>query len=189
MTTTLEGHRLSPFGPNEQGSIASRLAAPLAAYWLGADILGCNMLSRMLIEAQPPTPGWGVMSSDGRNYITTQWWLTAVPAGRSCCWWSRLIRWITVCATLEPRLRSSTVSFAPEGWQNLEKNSIFWTKEKHQSIGLLYSALNENRSFHLDKNYGSHHNRSLTAKSGLNRWIFSRCTQGVPRLFAVRSGF
>ena len=37
--------------------------------------------------------------------------------------------------------------------------------EKHQSIGL------------------------LPAKNGLNRWIFSRCTLGVPGIFAVRSGF
>ncbi len=30
--------------------------------------------------AQPPTPEWGVMISEGRNYITTHWWLTFFPA-------------------------------------------------------------------------------------------------------------
>ena len=37
-------------------------------------------LSFIGFGAQPPTPEWGVMISEGRNYITTQWWLTAVPA-------------------------------------------------------------------------------------------------------------
>jgi len=28
---------------------------------------------------QPPTPAWGSMVSDGRNYIFFAWWLTAFP--------------------------------------------------------------------------------------------------------------
>ena len=31
------------------------------------------------LGAQPPTPEWGTMISDGQNYITTAWWLTLFP--------------------------------------------------------------------------------------------------------------
>lgn len=43
---------LSPFGPNEQNIIGSKLAPPSAQHWLGADILGRDMLSRMLYGAR-----------------------------------------------------------------------------------------------------------------------------------------
>lgn len=58
--------------------------APLlvqASFDMGATILTVAGLSFIGFGAQPPTPEWGVMISEGRNYITTQWWLTAVPAG------------------------------------------------------------------------------------------------------------
>ena len=58
--------------------------APLlaqASFDMGTTILTVAGLSFIGFGAQPPTPEWGVMISDGRNYITTQWWLTAVPAG------------------------------------------------------------------------------------------------------------
>jgi peptide/nickel transport system permease protein len=57
--------------------------APLlvqASFDMGATILAVAGLSFFGFGAQPPTPEWGVMISEGRNYITTQWWLTAVPA-------------------------------------------------------------------------------------------------------------
>ncbi len=57
--------------------------APLlvqASFDMGTTILTVAGLSFIGFGAQPPTPEWGVMISDGRNYITTQWWLTAVPA-------------------------------------------------------------------------------------------------------------
>ena len=57
--------------------------APLlvqATFDMGATILIVAGLSFIGFGAQPPTPEWGVMISDGRNYITTQWWLTGVPA-------------------------------------------------------------------------------------------------------------
>jgi len=47
---------------------------------MGSTILIVAGLSFIGFGAQPPTPEWGVMISDGRNYITTQWWLTGVPA-------------------------------------------------------------------------------------------------------------
>jgi peptide/nickel transport system permease protein len=57
--------------------------APLlvqASFDMGSSILIIAGLSFIGFGAQPPTPEWGMMISDGRNYITTQWWLTAVPA-------------------------------------------------------------------------------------------------------------
>jgi peptide/nickel transport system permease protein len=52
-----------------------------ASFDMGATILAIAGLSFIGFGAQPPIPEWGVMISEGRNYITTQWWLTAVPAG------------------------------------------------------------------------------------------------------------
>jgi peptide/nickel transport system permease protein len=31
------------------------------------------------LGAQPPTPEWGTMISDGQNYILTSWWLATIP--------------------------------------------------------------------------------------------------------------
>jgi peptide/nickel transport system permease protein len=57
--------------------------APLlvqASFDMGATILSVAGLSFIGFGAQPPIPEWGVMISEGRNYITTQGWLTAAPA-------------------------------------------------------------------------------------------------------------
>lgn len=57
--------------------------APLlvqASFDMGATILIVAGLSFIGFGAQPPTPEWGAMISEGRNYITTQWWLTGGPA-------------------------------------------------------------------------------------------------------------
>lgn len=57
--------------------------APLlvqASFDMGTTILSVAGLSFIGFGAQPPTPEWGVMISEGRNYITTQWWLTGIPA-------------------------------------------------------------------------------------------------------------
>ena len=27
----------------------------------------------------PPNPAWGVMIAEGRDYITTSWWLSVIP--------------------------------------------------------------------------------------------------------------
>ena len=29
--------------------------------------------------APPPTPEWGLLIAEGRNYIATAWWLTTFP--------------------------------------------------------------------------------------------------------------
>ena len=47
---------------------------------MGATILAVAGLSFIGFGAKPPTPEWGAMISEGRNYITTHWWLTFFPA-------------------------------------------------------------------------------------------------------------
>ena len=57
--------------------------APLlvqASFDMGGAIISVAGLSFIGFGAQPPTPEWGVMISEGRNYIATQWWLATVPA-------------------------------------------------------------------------------------------------------------
>jgi peptide/nickel transport system permease protein len=57
--------------------------APLlvqASFDLGGAILSVAGLSFIGFGAQPPTPEWGVMISEGRNYLATQWWLATFPA-------------------------------------------------------------------------------------------------------------
>lgn len=56
--------------------------APLlvqASFDMGGAILSAAGLSFIGFGAQPPTPEWGVMISDGRNYIATQSWLSLFP--------------------------------------------------------------------------------------------------------------
>ncbi|MGC8933318.1 MAG: D,D-dipeptide ABC transporter permease, partial [Candidatus Methanodesulfokora sp.] len=31
------------------------------------------------LGVQPPTPEWGVMVSEGRRFITEQWWVSTFP--------------------------------------------------------------------------------------------------------------
>jgi peptide/nickel transport system permease protein len=57
--------------------------APLlvqTSFDMGAAITAVAGLSFIGFGAQPPTPEWGVMISEGRNYIATQWWLSTIPA-------------------------------------------------------------------------------------------------------------
>jgi peptide/nickel transport system permease protein len=51
-----------------------------ASFDMGGTILAVSGLSFIGFGAQPPTPEWGVMISEGRNYITAQWWMTFFPA-------------------------------------------------------------------------------------------------------------
>jgi peptide/nickel transport system permease protein len=52
----------------------------LATLEFGAAILTLAGLSFIGFGAQPPTPEWGVMVSQGRNYLQTQWWTPTAPA-------------------------------------------------------------------------------------------------------------
>jgi peptide/nickel transport system permease protein len=51
-----------------------------ASFDMGTTILAVAGLSFIGFGAQPPTPEWGIMISEGRNYITTHWWVTFFPA-------------------------------------------------------------------------------------------------------------
>lgn len=60
--------------PNAVGPVLA-----LAALELGTAILSVSALSFLGFGAQPPTPEWGEMVSEGQNYLATAWWLTAMP--------------------------------------------------------------------------------------------------------------
>jgi peptide/nickel transport system permease protein len=45
----------------------------------GSAILQLSTLGFLGYGAPPPTPEWGLLIAEGRNYIATAWWLTAAP--------------------------------------------------------------------------------------------------------------
>jgi peptide/nickel transport system permease protein len=47
---------------------------------VGAVILTVAGLSFIGFGAQPPTPEWGLMVSEGRSFLQTQWWIPTLPA-------------------------------------------------------------------------------------------------------------
>ena len=44
----------------------------------GAIVTGAS-LSFLGLGVSPPTPEWGAMLADGRNYMRTQWWIAVFP--------------------------------------------------------------------------------------------------------------
>jgi peptide/nickel transport system permease protein len=57
-------------------------AAPVivqATIDVGTVILAVGSLAFLGLGAQPPTPDWGLMVAEGRTYVLSQWWLSAVP--------------------------------------------------------------------------------------------------------------
>jgi peptide/nickel transport system permease protein len=58
-------------------SLTSALA--LAAIQLGRAILYISTLGFLGYGAPPPTPEWGLLIAEGRNYISTSWWLSTIP--------------------------------------------------------------------------------------------------------------
>lgn len=56
---------------------------PQAVVVLMTDMVGLLVaivtLGYLGIGIAPPTPDWGTMISDGQSFITTAWWLSAVP--------------------------------------------------------------------------------------------------------------
>lgn len=56
---------------------------PQAVVVLMADMVGLLVaivtLGYLGIGIAPPTPDWGTMIADGQSFITTAWWLSAVP--------------------------------------------------------------------------------------------------------------
>jgi peptide/nickel transport system permease protein len=80
----------------------------LATLGMAGAILTGAALSFLGLGVQPPTPEWGTMLSDGRNYLRRAWWITTFPG---------LAIMVTVLAinmlgdglrdALDPRLRST----------------------------------------------------------------------------------
>lgn len=58
-------------------SLTSVLA--LAALQFGSAILQISTLGFLGYGAPPPTPEWGLLIAEGRNYMMTAWWLTLFP--------------------------------------------------------------------------------------------------------------
>ncbi len=46
---------------------------------MGAIILTAAGLGFLGLGAQPPMPEWGLMVSDGRNFLVDQWWVSTLP--------------------------------------------------------------------------------------------------------------
>ncbi len=51
----------------------------LSTLGMAGAILTGAALSFLGLGVQPPTPEWGVMLSDGRNYLRMAWWITTFP--------------------------------------------------------------------------------------------------------------
>jgi len=54
-------------------------AVAMAAVEFGRAILLISTLGFLGYGAPPPTPEWGLLIAEGRNYIATAWWLTTFP--------------------------------------------------------------------------------------------------------------
>ncbi len=51
----------------------------LATSWLGIGALWVAALGFLGLGLQPPTPEWGAILNDGRNYVSIAWWLSLFP--------------------------------------------------------------------------------------------------------------
>jgi len=51
----------------------------LAALQFGSAILQLSTLGFLGYGAPPPTPEWGLIISEGRDFIATSWWLSVLP--------------------------------------------------------------------------------------------------------------
>ncbi len=60
--------------PNSIGPVIA-----LAALQFGSAILQISTLGFLGFGAPPPTPEWGLMVAESRNYVATAWWLTTLP--------------------------------------------------------------------------------------------------------------
>ncbi|MFJ2352845.1 ABC transporter permease [Arthrobacter sp. JUb115] len=60
--------------PHIIGPVLSLLAVDL-----GAAILAISGLGFLGFGSPPPTPEWGLLISEGRQYLSVAWWLTTLP--------------------------------------------------------------------------------------------------------------
>lgn len=66
----LFGHIL----PNAGGSLLV-----LAVVDFGAAVLAVSSLGYLGFGMPPPTPEWGLIVAEGRNYLANAWWMTSLP--------------------------------------------------------------------------------------------------------------
>ena len=62
--------------------IAPNVVGPaivVSSFQLAELIIVESSLSFLGLGVQPPTPSWGGMISEGREYVGTAWWLSAIP--------------------------------------------------------------------------------------------------------------
>ena len=55
---------------------------PAIVYWMTDMALGIllgSSLGYLGLGAQPPTAEWGVLIADGKNFLTTAWWISTFP--------------------------------------------------------------------------------------------------------------
>lgn len=60
--------------PNASGPVVA-----LATVELGGVVLAVSALSFLGYGATPPTPEWGSLVAEGRNYLATAWWYSTLP--------------------------------------------------------------------------------------------------------------
>lgn len=60
--------------PNSLTSVVA-----LAALQFGSSILALSTLGFLGYGAPPPTPEWGLLIAEGRNYLARAWWLITAP--------------------------------------------------------------------------------------------------------------
>jgi peptide/nickel transport system permease protein len=51
----------------------------LGTLGIAGAIVAAAALSYLGLGAQPPTPEWGALLSEGRNYLRQAWWITTFP--------------------------------------------------------------------------------------------------------------
>jgi len=51
----------------------------MATIGVGTAIVSAAGLSFLGLGPQPPTPEWGVILSEGRNFLATAWWIAVFP--------------------------------------------------------------------------------------------------------------
>lgn len=61
--------------PHSLGPVLALLAVEL-----GSAILSISALSYLGFGAAPPTPEWGTLLSESRDYMSTGWWLVIIPS-------------------------------------------------------------------------------------------------------------
>lgn len=76
--------RVMGFGPWRIifGHLLPNAVTPTLVYWmtdLSLAVLLGSSLGYLGLGAQPPTAEWGVLIADGKNFMTTAWWISIFP--------------------------------------------------------------------------------------------------------------